>query len=117
MDPTSSTAAAVSGAGAGGGCDADVAVAEMSAKDSQAYRLSTKLMSLLDEDSAPKALWWLDHHVFAVDPKFFQTQVLDPHFRGTKYASFLRTMHKMYVTALTPLTPASHVCLYLCLTP
>jgi HSF-type DNA-binding len=67
----------------------------MSAKDSQAHRLSTKLMSLLDDDSAPKALWWLDDQVFAVDPKFFQTQVLDPHFRGTKYASFLRTMHKM----------------------
>lgn len=75
--------------------DTDAIAETMSAKDSQAYRLSTKLMSLLDEDSAPKALWWLDDQVFAVDPKFFQTQVLDPHFRGTKYASFLRTMHKM----------------------
>ncbi|CAB9496268.1 expressed unknown protein [Seminavis robusta] len=69
--------------------------ANMSAKDSQAYRLSTKLMKLLDEEAAPDALWWLDSQIFAVEPKYFQTQVLDPHFRGTKYASFLRTMHKM----------------------
>jgi hypothetical protein len=40
-------------------CDTDAVAEAMSAKDSQAYRLSTKLMSLLDEDSTPEALWWL----------------------------------------------------------
>ena len=64
-------------------------------KDQQAYKLASSLMKLLNDESVPNALWWLDPQHFAVDPKHFQGQVLDPHFRGTKYASFLRTMHKM----------------------
>lgn len=64
-------------------------------KDQQAFKLASSLMKLLNDESVPKALWWLDNKNFAVDPKHFQGQVLDPHFRGTKYASFLRTMHKM----------------------
>lgn len=64
-------------------------------KDTQAYRIASTLMMLLNDGSVPNALWWLDDKTFAADPKFFQTQVLDPYFRGTKYASFLRTMHKM----------------------
>ena len=64
-------------------------------KDTQAYRIASTLMKLLNDGSVPKALWWLDDQTFAADPKFFQSQVLDPYFRGTKYASFLRTMHKM----------------------
>jgi len=67
----------------------------VSSKDQQAFKLASTLMKLLDDESVPESLWWLDDEHFAVDPKHFQAQVLDPHFRGTKYASFLRTMHKM----------------------
>jgi len=84
-------------------------------KDAQAYKLASRLMELLNDRSVPQALWWIkakkpapgedghgseDADTFAVDPKYFQSQVLDPYFRGTKYASFLRTMHKMYVHVL-----------------
>ena len=64
-------------------------------KDQQAFKLASTLMNLLNDESVPNALWWLDNKHFAVDPKHFQVLVLDVHFRGTKYASFLRTMHKM----------------------
>jgi hypothetical protein len=68
---------------------------ELQQQMSQAYKFSSELMRLLNKEQAPEALWWLDNQAFAVNPKHFQEQVLDPHFRGTKYASFLRTMHKM----------------------
>ena len=73
----------------------DIPIPPSTTKDTQAFRIASTLMELLNDNSVPEALWWLDDHTFAADPKFFQTQVLDPYFRGTKYASFLRTMHKM----------------------
>jgi hypothetical protein len=46
------------------------------------------LMKLLNDEAAPDAIWWLpDGVAFAIDPDKIPSQVLDSHFRGTKYCT------------------------------
>ena len=52
------------------------------------------LMKLLNEEAAGDALWWLpDGKAFAIDPKTVPSKILDKHFRGTKFSSFIRRLH------------------------
>lgn len=57
------------------------------------------LMNLLNEEEAPDAMWWLPDGKsgFAINPKTLPKQILDLHFRGTKFTSFVRRLHNAYV--------------------
>jgi hypothetical protein len=58
--------------------------------------LPQTLMKLLQDESAPEALWWLPGgKEFAIDANVFPSKVLEVYFPGCKYASFIRRVHKM----------------------
>lgn len=68
-----------------------------SLKNKKAPKLQHILMQLLNDESAPDAIWWLPgEQEFAVHSERFPA-VLDKYLPGTKYASFIRRLHKMYV--------------------
>jgi HSF-type DNA-binding len=52
------------------------------------------LMTLLNEQVAPGALWWLpDGKGFVLNPKEAPSKLLDTYFRATKFSSFIRRLH------------------------
>lgn len=54
-----------------------------------------KMMTLLNDETAPEALWWMPGSVaFGLEPDLLSTQVLDKCFQGSKFTSFLRRLHK-----------------------
>lgn len=58
-------------------------------------KLQHILMKLLNDESAPEAIWWLPgEKEFAINADKFPA-VLDAHLPGTKYASFIRRLHKL----------------------
>lgn len=64
-----------------------------------ATRLPDKVMAILLNDEAPDAIWWLQKGTaFAMQKEKFQTQILDKHFRGNKFKSLVRNLHRWYDT-------------------
>ena len=60
-------------------------------------RLPDKLMDHLDRGGIDDVIWWLpDGNSFAMDSTTVQEQFLDIHFRGTKLASFIRSLNRWY---------------------
>jgi HSF-type DNA-binding len=58
-------------------------------------RFPDRLYELLNADSAPSSLYWLPGgKAFAIDQDNFATEVLDRYFQATKFASFIRRLHK-----------------------
>jgi len=54
------------------------------------------LMGLLNDESKPEAIWWLPgEKEFAINADLFPTHVLEEYFPGSKYASFIRRLHKL----------------------
>ena len=66
-------------------------------------RLPDKLMGFLNGQSVSKdVLWWQpDGDGFAFDHDRVQKEFLDVHFRGTKLASFIRSLNRWYVIVLS----------------
>lgn len=61
-------------------------------------RLPDKLMDILMNEEAPEAIWWLQNGTaFAMQNEKFQEQILDKHFRGNKFKSLVRNLHRWYV--------------------
>jgi HSF-type DNA-binding len=61
----------------------------------KAPKLQHILMKLLNDESNPEAIWWLPgEKEFAINADKFPA-VLDAHLPGTKYASFIRRLHKL----------------------
>ena len=61
-------------------------------------RLPDKIMEILMKEEAPEAIWWLhDGTAFAMQKEKFQAQILDTHFRGNKFKSVVRNLHRWYV--------------------
>ena len=64
---------------------------------SAATRLPDKIMAILLSEEAPDAIWWLQKGTaFAMQKEKFQTQILDIHFRGNKFKSLVRNLHRWY---------------------
>ena len=60
-------------------------------------RLPDKIMEILLKEDAPEAIWWLDGgKAFAIQKEKFQKQVLDTSFRGNKFKSLVRNLHRWY---------------------
>lgn len=58
-------------------------------------RLPDKMMCILLNDLAPDAIWWLESGAsFAMDKDKFQEEILDKYFRGNKFKSMIRNLHK-----------------------
>ena len=54
------------------------------------------LYKLLEDETVPQAMWWLDGgKEFAINSDLFPKQVLDVYMNGTKFASWIRRLHKM----------------------
>lgn len=61
-------------------------------------RFPDRLYELLHTDAAPKSLFWLPGgKAFAIEQETFSSEVLDKYFQATKFASFVRRLHKWYV--------------------
>lgn len=66
-----------------------------------AQRLPDKIMAILLKEEAPDAIWWLQNGTaFAMQKEKFEKQVLDKHFRGNKFKSLVRNLHRWYVRLL-----------------
>lgn len=62
-----------------------------------ATRLPDKIMAILLSEEAPDAIWWLQKGTaFAMQKEKFQTEILDKHFRGNKFKSLVRNLHRWY---------------------
>jgi HSF-type DNA-binding len=60
-----------------------------------ALRLPDKMMAILVSGEAPDAIWWLQNGTaFAMQKEKFQEQILDKHFRGNKFKSLVRNLHR-----------------------
>jgi len=60
-------------------------------------RLPDKIMAILLQEEAPDAIWWLQKGTaFAMQKELFQEQILDKHFRGNKFKSLVRNLHRWY---------------------
>lgn len=58
-------------------------------------RFPDRLYELLNTEAAPDSLYWLPGgKAFAIDQDNFATEVLDKYFQATKFASFIRRLHK-----------------------
>ena len=58
-------------------------------------RFPDRLYELLNAEVAPGSLYWLPGgKAFAIDQTTFASEVLDKHFQATKFASFIRRLHK-----------------------
>ena len=61
----------------------------------KAKRFPDRLLELLNTDAAPASLYWLPGgRAFAIEQESFDTKVLDKYFQATKFASFVRRLHK-----------------------
>ena len=62
-----------------------------------ASRLPDKMMAILLTEEAPDAIWWLQKgSAFAMQKEKFQEKILDKHFRGNKFKSLVRNLHRWY---------------------
>jgi HSF-type DNA-binding len=84
-------------------------------------RLPDKLMDHLDDGGLEDVIWWLpDGKSFAMDSKTVQEQILDVHFRGTKLASFIRSLNRWYaniscaVCCISVVLLTFNMCTFLC---
>lgn len=69
---------------------------EKSPPKKKGAKLQHILMQLLNEETEPEAIWWLPgEKEFAIDADVFPTRVLEVYFPGSKYASFIRRLHKL----------------------
>jgi HSF-type DNA-binding len=60
-----------------------------------ALRLPDKIMAILVSEEAPDVIWWLQKGTsFAIQKEKFQEQILDKHFRGNKFKSLVRNLHR-----------------------
>ena len=60
-----------------------------------ASRLPDKMMAILLTEEAPDAIWWLQKgSAFAMQKEKFQEKILDKHFRGNKFKSLVRNLHR-----------------------
>jgi hypothetical protein len=58
-------------------------------------RLPEKIMAILVSEETPDAIWWLQKGTaFAMQKEKFQEQILDKHFRGNKFKSLVRNLHR-----------------------
>lgn len=58
-------------------------------------RLPDKMMCVLLNNMAPDAIWWMENGTsFAMQKEKFQTQILDKYFRGNKFKSMVRNLHR-----------------------
>lgn len=61
-------------------------------------RLPDKIMGILLNEEAPEAIWWIHNGTaFVMQQEKFQAQILDTHFRGNKFKSLVRNLHRWYV--------------------
>ena len=64
----------------------------------KAKRFPDRLFELLNTEVAPASLYWLPGgKAFAIEQENFDKKVLDKYFQATKFASFVRRLHKWYV--------------------
>ena len=58
--------------------------------------LPVTLMKLLNDETAPDAIWWLPGSCdeFAINSELFTNQVLGVHLPGSKYSAFMRRLRK-----------------------
>ena len=62
-------------------------------------RFPERLFDLLNAEAAPRSLYWLPGgKAFAIEQESFAPEILDRYFQATKFASFVRRLHKWYVT-------------------
>jgi HSF-type DNA-binding len=62
-------------------------------------RFPERLFELLNTEAAPRSLYWLPGgKAFAIEQETFAPEVLDRYFQATKFASFVRRLHKWYVS-------------------
>lgn len=58
-------------------------------------RLPDKIMRILLSKEAPEAIWWLPKgDSFAIQMEKFQEEILMKYFRGNKFKSLVRNMHR-----------------------
>ena len=58
-------------------------------------RLPDKMMAILVREEAADAIWWLQKGTaFAMQKEKFQEKILDKHFRGNKFKSLVRNLHR-----------------------
>ncbi|CAB9523841.1 HSF-type DNA-binding [Seminavis robusta] len=73
-----------------------------------ALRLPDKIMAILLREEAPDAIWWLQKGTaFAMQKEKFQAMILDKHFRGNKFKSLVRNLHRWGFKRMTCDTSAS----------
>lgn len=58
-------------------------------------RFPDKMMWLLDNKTAPEALWWLpEGDALAIDKPKFMEELLEQQFRGNKFSSITRKLNR-----------------------
>lgn len=74
-----------------GGTDVGAA----SALSEKTKRFPDRLFELLNTEAVPASLYWLPGgKAFAIEQEDFDKKVLDKYFQATKFASFVRRLHK-----------------------
>lgn len=68
-------------------------------KHAKQLPLPVTLMKLLNDETAPDAIWWLpgSDDEFAINSELFASQVLGVHLPAAKYSAFMRRLRKWYV--------------------
>lgn len=67
----------------------------LNAKLACSTRLPDKLMHILLTKEAPDAIWWLPRgDAFIIQKEKFQDAILLKYFRGNKFKSLVRNMHR-----------------------
>jgi HSF-type DNA-binding len=67
--------------------------------ESGSKRFPARLFELLNTEAAPRSLYWLPGgKAFAIEQETFASEVLDRYFQATKFASFVRRLHKWCVS-------------------
>ena len=68
---------------------------ELIDKLEKSTRLPDKLMKILLTKEAPDAIWWLPKgDTFIIQKEKFQEAILLKYFRGNKFKSLVRNMHR-----------------------
>ena len=98
LEDEAKLASADNGAGSGSVAEEPAkAEADPTAGASSVVRLPDKIMTILLNEEAPDAIWWLKKGTaFAMQKEKFQEQILDKHFRGNKFKSLVRNLHRWY---------------------
>ena len=86
---------------AAGGGDAPAAAAEGGGTYPNPGNFAERLMHVLENEIAKDSLWWLGEQgeAVAVHPEKIQdSPVLQSHFQGNRYSSFIRNLNRWLVT-------------------